>query len=159
MSLWPRSFLKRPLASLNAPATQASRRARPTLACSSWGRCSITLRRLCSWQGWMSACAPKQSTIAPPQGLAAVDHPQPRTIGIEPTINQVAEQRTHDSGALGGTLAQSQNVLVASGVDAQGHQDDAVTEVDAIDHHRQLQLLDRAGQPLMQPRGCAPLAC
>ena len=27
---------------------QASRMARPTLACSSWGSCSITLRRLCS---------------------------------------------------------------------------------------------------------------
>jgi hypothetical protein len=87
------------------------------------------------------------------QRLAAIDHPQPRTIGIEPSIDQIAEQRAHDPAGLGGALAQPQHVLVSLGVDAQGHQDDAVTEVDAIGHHDwQIQFLDRPTQPLVQLR-------
>ena len=34
------------------------------------------------------------------------------------------------------SLAQAQHVLVSLGVDAQRQQDDAVAEIDAVDHHR-----------------------
>ena len=49
----------------------------------------------------------------PAQRLAAVDHPQPGTVGIEPALDQIAQQRAHHARALGGALAQPQNVLVA----------------------------------------------
>ena len=80
-----------------------------------------------------------------PQGLAAVDHPQPGTVGVQPTIDEVAQQLAHDPSALGGALAQPQHMLVALGVDAECHQNDTLAEVDAVDHDdRQIQLFQRA---------------
>jgi len=38
------------------------------------------------------------------QRLAVVDHPQPRAVGIEPSIDQVAEQRAHHAAGLGGGI-------------------------------------------------------
>ena len=78
----------------------------------------------------MSAVAPKISTMARRKSLAAVDHPQPRLVGIEPSINQVGQQRLDDLGLLGTALAQAQHVLAALGVDAQSHEDHAPVEMD-----------------------------
>ena len=46
------------------------------------------------------------------QRLATIDHPQSRTVGVEPSIDQVAEQRAQDAAGLGGALAQRRTFLL-----------------------------------------------
>jgi hypothetical protein len=85
------------------------------------------------------------------QRLAPVDDPQPHAIGIEPALEQAGQQRGDHARGLGGALAQAQHVLVALGVDAQGHEDDALAEVDAVDHHhRQFHAVQAAAEPWVE---------
>ena len=46
------------------------------------------------------------------QRLATIDHPQSRTVGVEPSIDQVAEQRAQDAAGLGGALVQRRTFLL-----------------------------------------------
>src|SRR3954470_3013785 len=46
------------------------------------------------------------------QCLGAVDDEQPADLRVEPALDQVVDQRLHDSGVLGGSL--DQGMLVAS---------------------------------------------
>ena len=81
----------------------------------------------------------------------AVDHPQPGAVGLQAPLDQIRQQRLDHARVLAGALAQPQHMLVALGVDAQRNEDDAVGQVDAVDHHyRQIQPGDGTRQPFVQ---------
>jgi hypothetical protein len=125
--------------------------ARPTLACSSWGQVIDHVAPLVLLAPLDQRPRSEDLDNALAQRLATVDHPQARALGIQAALDELAEQRAHHTRALGGALAQPQHVLVALRIDAQRHQDHPLLEVDAVDHHHwQIQLVQRARQPLLQ---------
>ena len=47
-------------------------------------------------------------------GLAPIDHEQPRLLNVQPPLDQVAEQRVADRLVLGGAFPQAQGMLAPS---------------------------------------------
>jgi hypothetical protein len=86
------------------------------------------------------------------QGLGAVDDEQSHHRRIE--LDEVVEQRLNRGGVLGGTLDQSQRVLLARGVDADRRdQDQVLLDVQAVDLDRQqVQRRQIRRQPSLQFR-------
>jgi hypothetical protein len=68
------------------------------------------------------------------QRLGAIDHHQDGTIGIEPALDQVSQQRLASRGVLGGSFPQPQDMLLAVARDADCRQHDMLGKVHAIDH-------------------------
>jgi len=85
------------------------------------------------------------------QRLGAVDDEQPHHRRVEAAFDQVVEQRLNRGGIFGGSLDQSQRVLLAHGVDAdRRHQDQVLLDVQAVDLDRQqIQRRQIACQPIL----------
>jgi hypothetical protein len=60
----------------------------------------MTLRRLLLLQRWGQRRGTEGLDDGLAQGLATVDHPQPRTVGIEPALDEVPQERAHGARAL-----------------------------------------------------------
>ena len=82
-------------------------------------------------------------------GLAAVDDEQPRLLGVQAPLDQIAEQGVTHGLVLGAALPQTQWVLAPLGVDAQSDHDAVLGDQDAVDEDgQQVELTEVASEQL-----------
>jgi len=76
-------------------------------------------------------------------GLATIDHEQPRLLNVQPALDQVAKQRVADRLVLSGALPKAKGMLATISVDAQGDHDAVLGDLDPVDEHgHQIQLAE-----------------
>ena len=66
------------------------------------------------------------------EGLATIEHEQPRLLNVQPSLDQVAEQHVADRLVLRGAFPQAKGMLAAIRIDAQGNDNTVLGDLDAI---------------------------
>ena len=80
----------------------------------------MILRALWIWQRWIATVLPKVARIAFESAFAPSTMKSRATAGSEPSLDEVVQQRLDGCGVLRRTLDESERMLVAIGVDADG---------------------------------------
>jgi hypothetical protein len=79
------------------------------------------------------------------QRLRAVDHEQHSLLDVEPTVDQIGQQRGGDGRVLGRTVPHAERELLALGRDPKRDDVRAAVQLDPVEHdHRQAQVGERA---------------
>jgi len=88
----------------------------------------------------------------PAQGLGSVDHHQDRAIRMEPSFDQIFQQRLARSCVFGRAFPQAQGVFFAAAIDAHRGQHHVLGEVHPVDQQRdQLEPTQLASHQFGQP--------
>jgi len=91
----------------------------------------------------MTAYVPNVLMTAARIALATVDHEQTRLLNVQPSLDQVAEQRVADRLVLRGAFPEAKGMLATIRIDAQANDDTVLGDLDAIDEHsHQVQLAE-----------------
>ena len=110
------------------------------------------LRALWIWQRWIAAALPKLRADGFRQGLRAIHDEEPGHRRVEPTLDEIIDQRLDGRGVLRRALDERQRVLVTHAIDADGrHQHQTIADMKPVDLDReQVGAREIAGHELLE---------
>src|SRR5947209_11600300 len=84
-------------------------------------------------------------------GLAPIDHEQPRLLNVQASLDEVAGQRVAHRFVLSGAFPQAERVLAPRGIDAQSDYHAVLRDLDAVDvDGHQIQLAEVSSEQFGQ---------